>query len=459
MSGTVKFSREEKRFLLVTFTIYFLYTLYHVYTFLPFVDEVSTFLDYTSKGFAKSISTYEEPNNHVFFSILTNLTYHFPFDSLINLRIINVIIGIVCFWVSYSILRKHFTVITSLIAHTGFVFSFFYTYYSVFARGYMLLILFVVLSFYYIEKILHQISFRRSAMFVVITSLGFLTIPTYLYFAFSLFIYLLILNRDNKKLLFHWVLLFGLSGVLTILFYFPILFNEGLSAITNNKWTAKLNYQELLYYFNANITGIYDNILGIKSIYIYIIYFGLLMGFFVFSRNSRKITSLILILFITPICMLWILKVIPGPRVWSYLTFPFYFGLGFLIDYFITLFSLNIDRIKIILIGLVMGGNIFIFNKNVSGFALSLDKESKEIADYCLRKSYDTVQVYGPYKSYEELFLKFQYMRNSKKLKIIKNINSNSEYPIIISNSYINKNRNFTSKEIEFQTPHILLLH
>jgi hypothetical protein len=452
-------TKIEIKVLLFTFIFYSIYTFYHVFTFVPFVDEILTFLDYSSKGFFKSISTYEEPNNHVFFSILTNFTYSLPLDSLINLRIVNVLIGMVGFAVSYFIIRKHFSISTSLIVHTGFVFSYFYTYYSVFARGYMLHIFFVILSFYLIEKLTKQKKIKHSIFFVIITSLGFFTIPTYLYFAFSLFLYILIINRKNHKVILFWLLLFVFSAIFTLIFYTPILINEGLSAITNNKWTTKLEYVEILLYFKSKIFNMYDNILGVNSAYIYVIYFISLLLLFYLVKSSRRTILFIFMLFLTPIFMMWILKMIPGPRVWSYLTFPFYLGLGFIVEYLMKLFTIKTQNLIIVLVFLVISLNVTIFNKNIKTYALQLDYESKKIADYCLNKKYKSVQVYGPYKSYEELFLKFQYRRNSKRINIVKVRGIQGDnLPVIISNSYLNNFSNYLGKKIEYRTPHILIL-
>jgi hypothetical protein len=52
-----------------------------------YIDEASTYIDYTSKGLWISLSKYYEPNNHVFFSLIVTLFQKLPIDPLLAMRI------------------------------------------------------------------------------------------------------------------------------------------------------------------------------------------------------------------------------------------------------------------------------------------------------------------------------------------------------------------------------------
>lgn len=143
---------EKWIYIIVVLGLYVAYSLFLITYYPVYIDEVLTYNYFTSKGIYTSITQYPFPNNHILFSVITNLFNYLPFDPLVKLRLPNLFIGSVSSVIMYLLLRKNFNHKVAVLPHLLFSFSYAFTFYSVFARGYMLMIFFTLVCYWSIEQ-------------------------------------------------------------------------------------------------------------------------------------------------------------------------------------------------------------------------------------------------------------------------------------------------------------------
>lgn len=413
-------TKEEKLYVSIVSIVFLCYSIYHILFYPVYVDESQTFIDFTSKGILSSTTEYPYPNNHIFFSILTNLTYHFPFDPLINLRIPNLLIGLTSSLLVYYVVRSLYNHRIAIIPHLFFTFSYFLTFYSVFARGYMSVIFVTIVCFACIEKLKKSFQLKYVWIYSIASIIGFYVLPTFLYVFVSFILYLIVLFIKQKETIKVLFIVHLLITLIVLLLYTPIIYYNGLDAIINNQWTKKLTFQEIIDYFRTNAIGIYDRILGVKSIYFMILYLvGLLLCYKMIKKEEGKNRIIfIFIFFIMPLFYILIHQVIPGPRTWSYLIFPFSIGITILIEQIFikkifSNFILYVVGVGVILI------QVIIFHKSHPKAALDNDYRASELAIKLQEKKFTTYFFEpGSASSYEEVTIRFQNLRTKKTIQI-----------------------------------------
>ena len=146
--------RQEMYYLFIVTFLYFSYSIGKIIHFPVYIDEAFTYCWFTSKGFSASITYFPTHNNHILFSIITNLFHYLPFNEKINLRLPNLIIGSVCSLSVYLALRKIFEQKVAMLSHSLLTFSYVFLLYTVIARGYMLYISFTFICFWCIYRII-----------------------------------------------------------------------------------------------------------------------------------------------------------------------------------------------------------------------------------------------------------------------------------------------------------------
>lgn len=146
-------------------------------------DEAATFLLFTNKGFAETVSHYPAPNNHVLHSIITNITKYIPcLSALVKLRISALLVHFTTLIVLYKFVSTHFGKKTALLVLALSSMLFLNIYYSYMSRGYSMLNLFFVYSlFLSFNLIKGENTTKNWALFSLFSILGFYTIPSYLY--------------------------------------------------------------------------------------------------------------------------------------------------------------------------------------------------------------------------------------------------------------------------------------
>ncbi len=408
----ISLTKEEKIYLLFSLGLYIGYSIFHIFYFPIYIDETETFLYFTSKGFLTSATYYPYPNNHIFFSLISNLFTYLPFDPLICLRLPNLLFGIISSILIYGFIRSKYGHKIAVIPHLFFTFSYFIAFYSVFARGYMLIILVTIICFICIEKLKNSFESKYLICYSIFSVIGFYTIPVFLYVSVSFILYLGTLFLNDKYKLLQLIKYHIIIAIVTFLLYCPIIYYNGIDAIINNQWTKKIDFNEIISFFKTNAIGMYDKILGVNSLYILIIYF-LYIIFLLKKKYENSLIYFILIFFTLPFIFILVQHVIPGTRTWSYLIVPFVIGITLIFSWVLKFVKLN--KFFIYSIGLfIILIQMLIFLKSHPKAALEKDFIASKLSIDLQNKGYSIYYFEKGYTSFDKVNIEFQNLRMNK---------------------------------------------
>ncbi|NDJ60233.1 MAG: hypothetical protein GYB67_03860 [Chloroflexi bacterium] len=305
-------------------------------------DESLTFLSYASESFITAITTYREPNNHVLHTALVSVAYSVFGNEPWIIRLPAFIVGVLIVPALYLVTRRFYNAQAALLAALLAAVSLPLIEFSVNARGYTLLtLIFVILL-----GLAHQLKAENGRtlwlVFGIGAALGFYTIPVMVY-AFGIIALWLLLSIwveykgvARRRRLVNFVQANVLGAVLTVLFYLPIIRNEGLEALLNNEFVSRVDtatFFGALPQIGFDLAGF--PMLGIPSEITALLGIGILVSLIFHRRLTSDRIALIPVALVWLIPLLLIQQVIPFDRNWIFLA-PLYFmaaaaGLVFLV--------------------------------------------------------------------------------------------------------------------------------
>ena len=205
-------------------------------------DEANAFTNFASRSFRKALTYYSVPNNHVLHTGLVRIFFLVLGNEPWVLRLPALASGLLLVPASYLAVRRLYGREAALIA-TGFVASSpALINYSVNARGYTLLILLFLLILFLATYLQVRENACAWVVFALLSSLGFYTIPIFLYPFGIVWLWLFlsiltgVVGRERVRLLTRWVGAGGLSGFVTLLLYLPIILREGWGPLIGNEY-------------------------------------------------------------------------------------------------------------------------------------------------------------------------------------------------------------------------------
>ncbi|MBP6754835.1 MAG: hypothetical protein KA210_01710 [Bacteroidia bacterium] len=398
---------------LIMILVFISFSLFKIFFYPVYIDEAITYNDYVINGFWKSLSSYKEPNNHVLYSLLLVAFTKLPIETLIAMRLLNLCISLFIIVVMYRFLQKKFSFEASIIGVCVFMFSYFFLFYTIFARGYLIIILCTISYFFILEEMRRQITNKHFITMGLVTVLGFCTVPIFLY-VFLSFIVIIIFRFVNKvyplKLIFLFMITFFISGICVFLFYLPILLHDGINAIVNNKWTAILCYNDVFSYLKNSWSGFYDKIFGVKSIFIMLFIVLTCVYLIIKSKQSRLYLIENLIFIFLPFIFILLHKVVPGVRTWSYLTVPFTFILTFFLEYFFKYFIIkrSTKLILVLVLCFLLGSfQLIIFHRSHKISGHINDFYYGKVAEFLINNNVEHICFLNGFRSYENVIYKF----------------------------------------------------
>jgi hypothetical protein len=236
---------------------------------------------------------------------LNNFISHFftylPFSELINIRLPSILFGlftILLFF--YTVCKRvgfHWSVLAVVLLISSPVFS----TYSYLARGVSLALLFTVIAFHFLLLLIENgFEARNRWLFVLANILGTLAMPTFILFT-AASAAILVANRWSRKMSVKKPLIdAGLIGMVSVVFYFPMLLSSGSATVFhNNRYQVNFAdiYRETLTFFS----GMSDLFFGNN----YLLFISLFIGFIhILSRIQigryyfATITSLVVVLLV-----------------------------------------------------------------------------------------------------------------------------------------------------------------
>ena len=278
-------------------------------------DEAWTFLNFTNKGFWETMTSYEDPNNHVFHSLLTNCTKFIPgLSNLFKIRISSVIINFIFLIVFFQSLKKHFGFKVAIVVMGLTSVLFMNIYYSYMSRGYCIVNLCFVIGLFCAFNIIkkHEID-KNWFLFGVSSFAGFATIPAYLYPFITLNFLIFIFNFKKVQ---HQFIANIVVVLAVFLFYLPIIQKNGLEALTNNTYVRPIGFLKTIKALPRFYTQVLSEVTGIHFLIITVLIF--ISCYRIYKTNNQLLKYFSLIFVLAPIFLLSVHGIIPFVRVFSY---------------------------------------------------------------------------------------------------------------------------------------------
>ena len=292
-------------------------------------DEACTYLLFSSKGILHTITHYPAPNNHVLYSIFTNIAYHLLFlKALFALRLpsifFNIITIFVVFYKSKNRFGYHFAICLTAISSVLFM----NIYYGYMSRGYGLYHLMFILAFFASYDIIKKQNINQNwILFSVVSILGFCTIPSFLYpfLILNVWIFLFDYKMIFKQIAFGFVVITAVY-----LFYLPIILFEGLESITKNPYVQSESFFFVLRALPRFGAKMLTDIIGLNILITAPIL--VFVGYNFYKTKNLFYIKSALIFALMPFVLLAVQSVIPYVRVFNFYGFVvvFYMLIGFI---------------------------------------------------------------------------------------------------------------------------------
>lgn len=214
-------------------------------------DEADTYMFFSSQGPLVAATFYPLPNNHILFSIITSITSMLPIDPVYALRLPLLPIGLLTILSMYGLLKKYFAEEAALVGLSFFIAAYPLFIYSFLARGYLLLLLFYIISLYAIIELCFFAQHRKRHTYLLVFSsvAGLYTIPSFLYALAGLFLFafaVLLLQKKNASIV-RLVKKGFVIALLSTILYLPVLISV--------KWSLLKPYMVPVYNRSNTLTA------------------------------------------------------------------------------------------------------------------------------------------------------------------------------------------------------------
>ena len=268
-------------------------------------DEAWTYLHFTTQGFFYSVSHYPLPNNHVLHSVLTNITYNFPFSQTTNLRLPNLVIsifGALCFFYTFSKILNEKIALTLLPLYCFLFPTLYYAYHS---RGYALVMLSFLIIFY---STLRLTNFKKDDVknfkYYVYLSLGaimgFYTMPSFLYPYLTCVSYIFLFNLTGKnyKSIKAIILSCFATSIVVIILYLPIFIATGIESVYDNDFVRPIPFSNVVNQLSWHFNETSKFLIGIPLICGVLLF--LVSGVILLYKKEKSVLFIVYCFIITP---------------------------------------------------------------------------------------------------------------------------------------------------------------
>jgi hypothetical protein len=230
-------------------------------------DEAWTYNMLISKGVLACLAS--PHNNHIFYTLLACLADILPLSGKYALRLPVLLGGIGLWWVFFAGARRYWGVRDSLLLVILLAFSPSVGFYTMFARGYIFLMLATIANLWIGLRLLEQPTHGKGwAVYALVQIFGFYNLPTFFYPALCLNFGLLAGLFLQKKGLKLWLYanLFSLFGC-AILFA-PQIIGNGLGVLLNAA-QHQANAPARAWYLNKMLDWVWfgKDFLGLEWVY------------------------------------------------------------------------------------------------------------------------------------------------------------------------------------------------
>jgi hypothetical protein len=206
-------------------------------------DESYTYISFASKSLWQTVSDYHLPNNHVFFSVILNLTARLMGNQQWMLRVPSVLFGVLMVPMVYLLSKKLYNRETAILSSTLVALFPEFIWGSTNARGYILLALIVLMVAGLAAYVRTKKNNFAWLMITVLSALGFFTIPIMSFPFGGIFLWLFLSGaaadfesayETRWDFFKYWFISLISTVVLATFLYSPILITDANSLLANN---------------------------------------------------------------------------------------------------------------------------------------------------------------------------------------------------------------------------------
>jgi hypothetical protein len=286
-------------------------------------DEIVTYVNYVQAPLGEIISTYDDQNQHLLYSLLAHISFDLFGEGAWSLRLPAVIFGLGSIWALYLLGRELTGSREALLSAALLAFSYHQVWFSQNARGYTGLLFWTLLSSWLFVRALREGDRKLWVLYAIAVALGAYTL-IYMFFAVlgHVAIYLVsLLARRTEQRPGRWeglIVGFSLAGFLTFLLYALVVpqfigaFSE--AQVLGRSWTDPVwALLEFVKGMRVNFSG---SLVAIAALVVFC------AGLLSYARTNR---TLLYLLFVPSVSCL-ILKWAAGHHLWPR---SFYFIIGF----------------------------------------------------------------------------------------------------------------------------------
>jgi hypothetical protein len=259
-------------------------------------DESMSFIDYASHSLWIALSSYDAPNNHVFHTLLMQISFRLFGDAPAVVRLPAFIAGMLIIPAAYLLGRTLYNRRVGWLAAALAAWWPQLVFYSANARGYSLLGLFSLLIFTLASRAVKQYRPAAWVWIALLSALGLFTIPVMAYSLGILYTWLLIslLTGETRpaytpRRFVAWMVSCGAASLLLAgLFYLPVLFTSGLSSLLGNEFVRSLTWPEFIQslpYFTRDILTRFTQAISLPVIFLLVL--GLVLSLALHRRTAR----------------------------------------------------------------------------------------------------------------------------------------------------------------------------
>ncbi|MGB7874587.1 MAG: glycosyltransferase family 39 protein [Anaerolineales bacterium] len=194
-------------------------------------DEAYMYNAFASRSFWHIVTNYHLPNNHVFLSIVMKIVTGLFGNHVWTLRLPTIIAGVLMIPASYYFAKRFYSIETGILSSILIAVFPILVQYSVLARGYEIIALMTLITFTLSDYVRVNKNRFVWTMIVILSAMGFFTIPIMLFPWGALYIWLIVscLFKDTRSyaskfdFLKYWFSSGIITAVITVLLYTPIM--------------------------------------------------------------------------------------------------------------------------------------------------------------------------------------------------------------------------------------------
>lgn len=295
-------------------------------------DEAYTYMEFARHSFQQAISDYHHPNNHVFHTLLVQLSTRLfggaPWAVRLPAFTAGLLILPAAYWLGRRLYRPWIGLTAAgLLAAAPVMIS-----YSVNARGYTLITLFFFVLFILADSVRNEKNLAAWALMIIITGLGFYTVPIFLYPFGMVFTWLCLSgiwkDVDTRRYggwkgWLRYLVGYGFcSALLSMFFYMPIFRVKGLLTVFNNDPIIRsLSLADFLSSLSFRLGDIQkDWLAGVLPAWLIpILLVGVALSILLHKRVARSRVNILLaaLLFVVPVLLVQRPQLLA--RVWMFI--------------------------------------------------------------------------------------------------------------------------------------------